>query len=210
MSEKLYERSKRRFYRDGQRPLWRKLLDYLIAALVLFALILLVARLDEARQVTRSGAPIVNDGDSLTMDGVRIRLWGIDAPEFNQSCTLQGKIYSCGQNSRDALRTLIKGKSVDCRGSERDKYDRLLAVCTVGMIEINAAMVESGWALSYGGYEVLEAKARKERKGIWAGEFERPRDWRQNPDHPAKPTDDFLAGLGDTLRRWLSSLLSRG
>jgi len=207
MSEKLFQRRKGRIYAPRRRPLWRKLLDYLFAACLIFALIFLAARLDDARQVTRSGTPIVNDGDSLTIDGVRIRLWGIDAPELHQTCNLNGKAYACGQNSRDALRALVKGKPVDCRGNEYDKYDRLLAICTAGATEINAAMVESGWALSYGGYGSLEADARREKKGIWAGEFERPRDWRQNPEHPARPSDDFFARLGDAIRNWLSSLV---
>jgi len=209
MSEKRFETRKQRTYAVKRRPLWRKLLDYGFAAVLLFALIFLVARLDDARQVKHIGAPIVNDGDSLTIDSVRIRLWGIDAPELHQACVLKDQQYPCGQRSRDALKALLKGKPVDCRGSEHDKYNRLLAVCTVGAVEINAVMVESGWAISYGGYEALEAKARKEMKGVWAGEFERPRDWRQNPEHPAKPTDDFLARVGDNIRNWLSSLFSR-
>jgi endonuclease YncB( thermonuclease family) len=30
--------------------------------------------------------PIVSDGDTLTVDGTKFRLDGIDAPEFNQIC----------------------------------------------------------------------------------------------------------------------------
>ncbi|MGC4025668.1 MAG: thermonuclease family protein [Mesorhizobium sp.] len=142
MSEKLFQRRKGRVYSARTRPLWRKLLDYLLAAVLLFSLMFLVARLNESRQIRYYDTPVVNDGDSLTLGGVRIRLWGIDAPELHQSCSLQGKSYACGQNSRTALRVLINGKRVDCRGIEHDKYDRLLAVCTVGAIEINAAMVE--------------------------------------------------------------------
>jgi hypothetical protein len=67
-------------------------------------------------------------------------------------------------------------------------------------------MVEAGWALAYGGYDAAQANARNARKGIWAGEFERPRDWRQNAGHAAKPTDDFLARFGDRIRKMFSRL----
>ncbi|MCO5065879.1 MAG: thermonuclease family protein [Rhizobiaceae bacterium] len=192
------------------RPLWRKALDWLVAVCLLLALILLVARLDEFRSVTRSGAPTVNDGDSLTFAGERVRLWGIDAPELNQSCTIDAKPYACGKRARAALQAMVNAGKVDCRGSEHDKYGRLLAICRVGTIEINRAMVESGWAVAYGGYETAQSSARLAGKGLWAGEFERPRDWRDQGGHSPILKPDLIAGVGDWLRSLFSKLFQGG
>lgn len=208
MSENRFQRPNR--LRRAARSPARRLLDFALAGGLLFALIFLVARLDRAREVTHGGAPVVNDGDSLTLDGVRIRLKGIDAPELHQDCTVRGKPYSCGRQARDALQSLVRGGQVQCRGTDEDQYGRLLAICTAGTVNLNAAMVEAGWALAYGDYETLEARARAARKGVWTGEFERPRDWRRHPGEAAKPPDDPLARLGDTIRKWLSSLLAGG
>lgn len=207
MSKNLNFVRNRPFRARRERTFWHKLVDYLFAACLLLALILLVARLDETRSTTYSGTPVINDGDSLTIGDTRIRLWGIDAPELHQSCTIDGKAYACGRMAQDALRAMVRGAKIDCRGADTDQYDRLLAVCTAGSVELNGAMVDAGWALAYGGYESAQANARAAKKGLWAGEFERPRDWRRNPGHTAKPTDDFLAGIGDAIRKWLSSLI---
>ena len=103
MSKNLSFRRNRRLGTVAERSFRRKITDYLLAACLLLALILAVARLDDMRSITRSGTPAVNDGDSLTIDGLRIRLWGIDAPELHQSCTIKGEHYPCGRKARDVL-----------------------------------------------------------------------------------------------------------
>ena len=56
-------------------------------------------------------------------------------------------------------------------------------------------MVRTGMAVSYGNYAAEEAAARLSRVGVWAGNFERPRDYRR--DEQAERADDEgpLAGL---------------
>ena len=41
-----------------------------------------------------SGAAHIVDGDTLVIDETKIRLFGIDAPELDQSCTLKGRAGS--------------------------------------------------------------------------------------------------------------------
>ena len=48
----------------------------------------------------------------------------------------------------------------------------------MGEVELNRWLVEEGWAVSFGGYQGAERTARTARKGVWAGEFLRPADWR--------------------------------
>jgi len=62
-------------------------------------------------------------------------------------------------------------------------------------------MVEQGWAVSYGDYQREERDARRNRLGIWAGQFEQPSLWRK--DHRdleiEQPSDrePLLAVIGD-------------
>ncbi|MCX7304785.1 MAG: thermonuclease family protein [Hyphomicrobiales bacterium] len=161
------------------RGFWRWVWDAFLTVAVLGLLILLAARLDRTEPRTLEGRVIVNDGDSLTIGSERIRLRGIDAPEFDQTCRGLSGDYPCGRRAREALAALIGGRAVSCAGSGRDKYDRLLAVCSAATgRELNRSQVEAGWAIAYGGYEAEQDDARRKRAGIWAGSFDPPRDWR--------------------------------
>jgi endonuclease YncB( thermonuclease family) len=143
-------------------------------------LALIAARLNRVEVRHPAGAVIVNDGDSLTLGTERIRLRGIDAPELAQTCEKDGAAYACGRRSRETLAQLVGGKAVSCTGSEHDRFGRLLGVCTAGGVDLNQTQVATGWAIAYGGYFEEEKQARLKRLGIWAGSFERPRDWRDS------------------------------
>lgn len=116
------------------------------------------------------------DGDTLVLNGERIRLYGIDAPELRQSCLdANGQIYGCGQLAKRHLIGLIDGKAVRCRGNNQDKYRRRLAVCYAGRMNVNKRMVEDGWALAYGYYSKVyikeQIRARQKILGMWQGRF---------------------------------------
>ena len=125
-----------------------------------------------------SGRARVIDGDSLHVGGIEVRLQGIDAPEGRQNCRRFGKSWPCGQRSAGKLKSLTRRAQLSCEVSKQDRYGRLLATCHVGRKNINREMVAQGWAVSYGRYKREEAKARQGKRGIWVGEFERPRAWR--------------------------------
>lgn len=118
------------------------------------------------------------DGDSLHVGNSEVRLKGIDAPEGRQTCTRGGAAWECGKASRDELRRLIGKDMVNCQVLEKDKHARLLARCSAGGRNLNAGMVASGLAVSYGGYLREEGDAKAKKRGLWAGEFQSPRDWR--------------------------------
>ena len=73
----------------------------------------------------------------------------------------------------------IGGRAVVCTGRQRDIYLRLLVSCRIGEVDINRRMVATGWAVAYGDYAEEEEAARRSGAGLWAGSFERPRDWRK-------------------------------
>lgn len=128
----------------------------------------------------RGSSLYIYDGDTIAIQGQRIRFKGMDTPESKQSCQLNGKDYACGDTATAELRKLINGQTVTCTSEGRDQYKRILAYCKAGETDLNRTMVELGWAVSYGLYQREEANARKNKLGLWAGEFERPAQWRRN------------------------------
>ena len=140
-----------------------------------------------------TGIANVTDGDTVKINNTRIRLHGIDAPERNQKCEKYGQEWRCGQASTKLLRTLTTNKTITCKGSSTDRYKRLIAVCYVNGVDLNAAMVDAGLALAYRKYSTLyvpnEQRAKQAKRGLWSGQFVNPWDWRKgkrlNPATPA-------------------------
>lgn len=135
-----------------------------------------------------SGPAEVVDGDTISIRGVdgRIRLYGIDAPEGQQTCDdANGKRYLCGSRAAEALASLIgRNGRVTCQEMDRDRYRRIVAVCEAGGRAINGELVRQGWALEYrqysdGRYSGDEAEARRAKRGLFAGTFVEPWDWRR-------------------------------
>jgi endonuclease YncB( thermonuclease family) len=125
----------------------------------------------------------VIDGDTIKMGGIHIRLEGIDAPEWQQTCTdSRGKTWACGRTATSELSRHIRGQELTCRGRAFDKYNRVVAVCMLpDGSDINAWMVRQGWAVAYGfagSYAAEETEARAAKRGLWAGTFVRPSRWR--------------------------------
>jgi endonuclease YncB( thermonuclease family) len=128
-----------------------------------------------------AGYPFVIDGDTLRLNGKRIRILGIDAPERSQTCRdANGNDWACGKAASQRLFELISGGPVECTAEGHDRYGRTLATCSAqGVSDLGAMMVREGYAVNYGGYWIAEASARLRRNGLWAGDFERPQDWRR-------------------------------
>ena len=129
------------------------------------------------------GRASVVDGDTLEIHGARIRLHGIDAPESRQSCTRAEGEWRCGTEAARALDALVADRPVSCEVRDVDRYRRLVATCRQGATDLNAAMVRAGMAMAYRRYSrdyvAAEDAARAEGKGIWAGPFTPPWDWRR-------------------------------
>ncbi|MBL0407691.1 thermonuclease family protein [Microvirga aerilata] len=130
------------------------------------------------------GRASVIDGDTLDIRGTRIRLHGVDAPESAQMCqSMDGQTYRCGQKAALALSDKIATANVSCEQKDTDRYQRIVAVCSVKGEDLNAWLVEEGYALAYRQYGTEyvseEDKARARKRGIWAGTFTYPWDWRR-------------------------------
>ena len=158
-----------------------------VAAALLAALLASCAR--SKQPAVQSAAPpltgraSVIDGDTLEIDGQRIRLFGIDAPEASQTCTIGGRSYRCGQEAALALSEFTGQRPVACEQRDVDRYGRIVAVCRLGGEDVGAWMVSQGWALAYDRYSCTyddeELAARANKRGIWQGTFVRPWVWRE-------------------------------
>lgn len=155
-----------------------RILDVLFA----FAIVCVLAVVAELvlRKEVLSGAAVVVDGDSLKIQGTAIRLQDVDAPELRQPCGGDGQNWPCGAAARDALSRLVRGKDVFCTSGSQDRYGRAVARCTVDGRDLGGEMVRQGLAVAHrgGDYGADEAEARAARRGIWAGPFELPADYR--------------------------------
>lgn len=133
-----------------------------------------------------AASPYVIDGDTLAINGERIRLIGIDAPELSQSCVERktGKIIACGQAARDFVVRLITGAHFFCDPPAiRDKYDRLVTRCYANGRDIAQELVEAGWAVTPIGwpsdYRDSEHRAKAFGRGLWRMKFDHPQQHRR-------------------------------
>lgn len=163
--------------------------DLLLAVSLLAGCAAIVAMLPEQEKgETLVGRLRVIDGDSVRLGDTEIRLAGLDAPELRQTCEREGQNWDCGQAARSFLAAHIGRKDASCKSQGLDRYGRTLAVCSLAGQDINAVMVREGMAVSYGGYQTEEAEARRAKRGVWAGQFMTPQDWRrQNPRRDRTP-----------------------
>ena len=126
----------------------------------------------------------VSDGDSLRSGRLKIRLHGIDAPELRQNCiAATGASWPCGKAARDAMVEIATKAPLRCVLMDVDRYGRLIMRCHAGAVDIAEHLVARGLALAYRQYSMdyvaTEATARENARGLWAGSFEAPWDWRR-------------------------------
>ncbi len=127
----------------------------------------------------------VTDGDSLRSGKLKIRLFGIDAPEVRQRCkTYNGSYWACGIAARDAMRELASSApQLNCHLRDVDRYGRLVMQCFADGRDIAAALVDKGLALAYRDYSTAYVKnevlAEAAGRGMWQGHFSPPWEWRQ-------------------------------
>lgn len=137
---------------------------------------------------SKAGQPLVGqasviDGDTIEIHGIRIRFSGIDAPESQQTCELNGTSYLCGQRAALALSNFIGTHVVNCSKTGTDRWRRVIAKCFSGGIDLSSWMVSNGWAIAYRKYSMDyvpdEERARTQKIGIWGGPFVAPEEWRK-------------------------------
>lgn len=134
-----------------------------------------------------TGQAKVIDADILIVADRRFILWGIDAPERNQTCALAGKEWGCYVASKRALEVLAGRGEVECvLTGEPDPFGRRYGVCSFGGEDLNAQMVRMGMALAFSeqtsDYEPQMLEAITEGVGLWQPDvhFVEPWVWRHS------------------------------
>lgn len=174
-------RRPRAFGHDTRR--WSVGLIVLIGSVCVYA----AERWFKSSEAPVIGPAFVADGDTLTINGTRIRLIDIDAPELDQMChDAQDREWPCGRQASARLRSRLRGHDLRCQPKSVDKYGRILATCALpDGTDVNAWMVQEGLAVTSGFANVYDAQqdeAKSARRGLWAGSFSPPREWRHQ--HP--------------------------
>jgi endonuclease YncB( thermonuclease family) len=125
----------------------------------------------------------VVDGDTIHLDGIKIRFSGIDTPELKQNCLKNSIEIKCGIEARDILINKIGKHKVSCISEGIDQFKRTLAECFVNNISLSSFLVRSGYAFAYRKYSKKfisdEEFAKFNKLGMWNMEFEFPWNYRR-------------------------------
>ena len=126
----------------------------------------------------------ITDGDTIKINGEKIRFSGIDTPELKQNCIKEGESNPCGITAKQILIDKIGNNKVICISEGKDQYKRTLAECYVNDESLSSYLVRSGYAFAYRRYSKKfiedEDYARINKIGIWSMKFEYPWDYRRN------------------------------
>ena len=125
----------------------------------------------------------VIDGDTIHLNGEKIRFSGIDTPELKQTCNKNSEIIYCGIKARQLLIDKIGKDKVICVREGKDQYKRTLAECFVNDISLSRFLVREGYAFAYRKYSKKFIKdenfAKKNNMGMWSMKFDYPWEGRK-------------------------------
>ena len=123
------------------------------------------------------------DGDTIVLNGEKIRFSGIDTPELKQTCMNGDQKVFCGKLAKMLLVKKIGNKTPECIREGKDVYKRTLAECFINGESLSAFLVRSGYAFAYLKYSDKFIKdeefAKKNKLGMWSMKFEYPWDFRK-------------------------------
>ena len=143
---------------------------------LLVVVILVVSLAWPAVAQEHSGIPRVVDGNTIIINFQSIRLHGIEAPNAEQLCEIDGESWLCGWEATNALAHIVGRHWVSCRQNRLNEEGVVDATCFAGnVLNINAWMVRNGWATAQNQTNTrflqLEIIARQEQIGIWRTKY---------------------------------------
>ena len=133
---------------------------------------------------TYTGRAFIIDGDTLKINGTKIRLVSVDAPEISQKCKTHGHTENCGELVKLRLVQVTSNEDTTCYSHGKDYFGRVLAECYINDININKWLLREGLAVYYynkdfKSYKILETLAKEEKLGLWDSEFQNPKEYRK-------------------------------
>ena len=152
----------------------KKVILAISVSLLIFFLIFNQVRSQDLRVV---------DGDTIHLNGEKIRFTGIDTPELKQTCIKEGVINPCGVIAKEILIKKINDNKVECISNGKDQYRRTLAECFVNGESLSSYLVRSGYGFAYRKYSTKfildEDYAKANKIGMWSMKFDYPWDYRK-------------------------------
>jgi endonuclease YncB( thermonuclease family) len=149
-----------------------------------------------------TSAADIHDGDTIWLGATSVRLYGLDAPEKEQSCWVAGGKQRCGEAAQRVLQDMLKGALISCSartsgtGKVTESFGRPLARCEARFegtlrseeapsFEITGQMIALGYGFQYKGdadfgFSEVEGRARAASAGLWRGCTLRPETWRRD------------------------------
>ena len=125
----------------------------------------------------------VVDGDTIVLNGEKIRFSGIDTPELKQTCINGDEKVFCGKSAKMLLVNKIGNQTPECISEKKDVYKRTLAECFINGDSLSVFLVRSGYAFAYRKYSDKfvndEEFAKKNKLGMWTMKFQYPWDFRK-------------------------------
>lgn len=141
-------------------------LTWLVLGISLLANLFFGVKFFETRETNTANVARVVDGDTFdTATNVRIKLWGIDTPEYPKGCL--------SKRAKDRLEELVLAKKVHLEEQGKDTFGRTLAKVWQGDLLINKVLVTEGLAAVSKGddeLELMENEAIAAKRGIWSSE----------------------------------------
>ena len=123
------------------------------------------------------------DGDTIILNGEKIRFSGIDTPELKQTCMKGDQKVNCGMSAKMLLTKKIGNTTPECISEGKDAYKRTLAECFVNGESLSKFLVRSGYAFAYRKYSTKFIKdeefAKTNKLGMWVMTFQYPWDYRK-------------------------------
>jgi len=133
-----------------------------------------------------SGYAKVVTGSTLYVNGLNVKMYGIDAPDISQTCAdSHGRGYYCGREARSWLQDWLNNRDVTCHILGKVENGWATGTCFVenNKFDVAAVVVNAGWAVAFTQntdvYVEYERQAKANRRGLWAGTFYKPWDWRK-------------------------------
>jgi len=152
----------------------KKIILVISVSLIIFFLIFNQVKSQDLRVV---------DGDTIHLNGEKIRFTGIDTPELKQTCIKEGVINPCGVIAKEILIKKINDNKVECISNGKDQYRRTLAECFVNGESLSSYLVRSGYGFAYRKYSkkfiLDEDYAKANKLGMWSMKFDYPWDYRK-------------------------------
>ena len=125
----------------------------------------------------------IADGDTIVLNGEKIRFSGIDTPELKQACMNGDEKVFCGKFAKMLLVKKIGNETPECIRKGKDVYKRTLAECFINGESLSTFLVRSGYAFAYRKYSDKFIKdeefAKKNKLGMWSMKFQYPWDFRK-------------------------------